>query len=147
MYSVGDKVRIIDAMNPDYIGRVATITKVSNYTNSPISYKLSVGGGDWLHSMLEKVGKDAWILRLKDESKEEGMTGEYYLDDEGEELDWLTQDLNKATVFDDKERAIYNFKLYEKAFVEKFGADAICNFGYTNIMKHFEFVEVEIIKK
>lgn len=88
--------------------------------------------------------KEAWVLRLKDESKEEGMTGEYYLDYDGEELDWLTQDLNSATVFEDKERAETNFKLYEKAIFEKFGAGAICNFGYTNIMKHFEFVEVEV---
>lgn len=90
--------------------------------------------------------KEAWVLRLKDESKEGDMTGEYYLDDNGEEMDWLTQDLNNATVFDDKERAINNFKLYEKAIFEKFGEDAVCNFGYTNIMKHFEFVEVEIME-
>lgn len=88
--------------------------------------------------------KDAWVLRLKDESKEDYMTGDYYLDDEGEEFDFLTQDLNKATVFDDKERAIKNYKIYEKAMIKKFGPSAICNFGYTNIMKHFEFVEVEL---
>lgn len=88
--------------------------------------------------------KEAWVLRLKDDSKEDYMIGEYYLDDKGEEFDFLTQELNKATVFDDKERAIKNFKLYEKEMFETFGSDSICNFGYTNIMKNFEFVEVEI---
>ncbi|EZH67918.1 hypothetical protein DH09_08340 [Bacillaceae bacterium JMAK1] len=88
--------------------------------------------------------KDAWILRLKPESKEEEMTGEYYLEGDGEELDWLTQNLNKATVFEDKEKAIEEFKYHEKMILEMFGEGAVCNFGYTNIMKHFEFVEVEI---
>lgn len=90
--------------------------------------------------------KDAWVLRLKEEFKEEGMTGDFYFDGDGEELNWLTQDLNKATIFEDKEQAIKNFKLHEKAIFEKYGTDAICNFGYTNIMKHFEFIAVEIIE-
>ncbi|MBM7633857.1 hypothetical protein [Geomicrobium sediminis] len=57
---------------------------------------------------------------------------------------WLTQNLNKATVFEDKEKAIEEFKYHEKMILEMFGEGAVCNFGYTNIMKHFEFVEVEI---
>ncbi|NEY20515.1 hypothetical protein G4D61_11165 [Bacillus ginsengihumi] len=88
--------------------------------------------------------KDAWVLRLKDESKEDYMTGDYYFDDKGEDVDWLTKDLNSATLFEDKECAIKNFKLHEKTIFDKFGKGAICNFGYTNLMKHFEFVEVEI---
>ncbi|KMK77612.1 hypothetical protein [Alkalihalobacillus pseudalcaliphilus] len=88
--------------------------------------------------------KDAWVLRLKDESKEEGMLGDYYLDEDGEELDWLTQDLSSATIFDNKKEAIEEFKLYEKLIFDNFGEDAICNFGYTNIMGNFEFVEVEV---
>lgn len=88
--------------------------------------------------------KEAWVLRLKSESKEEGMTGDYYFDNDGDELDWMTQDLNEATLFMDKEAAIKNFKNYEEAIFQKFGEGAICNFGWTNISENFDFVEVEV---
>lgn len=88
--------------------------------------------------------KEAWVLRLKSESKEEDMTGDYYFDNDGDEMDWVTRDLNEATVFMDKDAAIENFKTYEKAVFEKFGKDSICNFGWTNISKNFDFVEVEV---
>lgn len=87
--------------------------------------------------------KDAWVLRLREESKEEDMTGDYYLGEDGEELDWLTQDLQKASIITDKESYVENLKLHEQLIFERYGDDAVCNFGYTNIMKHFEFVEVE----
>lgn len=87
--------------------------------------------------------KDAWVLRLREESKEEGMTGDYFLEADGEELDWLTQDLNKALIIEDKESHVENLKIHEQLIYERYGKDAVCNFGYTNIMKHFEFVEVE----
>ncbi|MBO0962512.1 hypothetical protein J1P26_22720 [Neobacillus sp. MM2021_6] len=88
--------------------------------------------------------KDAWVLRLREESKEEDMTGDYYFAaEESEELDWLTQDLSKALIIPNKESYIENLKIHEQLIYERYGEDAICNFGYTNIMKHFEFVEVE----
>lgn len=55
IFAVGDKVKIIDAMNRDYIGSEAEVIKVSNFKNNPISYKLNVGGGDWLHSCLVEI--------------------------------------------------------------------------------------------
>jgi hypothetical protein len=88
--------------------------------------------------------KDAWVLRLREESKEEDMTVDYYLAaEDSEELDWMTQDLSKALIITNKESHIENLKIHEQLIHEQFGEDAICNFGYTNIMKHFEFVEVE----
>lgn len=91
--------------------------------------------------------KDMWVLRLKDEYKEEGMTGEYYHDDSerGEQADfmWLTQDLNEATLYN-KEEQIYWMKEYEKVTFEKHGPNAFCAAGYTYMMEHFDFVEVEV---
>lgn len=87
--------------------------------------------------------KDAWVLRLREESKEEEMVGDYYFAD-GEEVDWLTQDLNDALIIKDKESYIENLKVHEQFIYETYGEGAICNFGYTNMMKNFEFVEVEI---
>ena len=31
-----------------------------------------------------------------------------------------------------------------RGYFSKFGNDAICNAGYTHMMKHFDFVEVEV---
>ncbi|WML38689.1 hypothetical protein RCG19_15990 [Neobacillus sp. OS1-2] len=88
--------------------------------------------------------KDDWVLRLREESKEEDMMGDYYLAaEDSEEFDWLTQDLSKALIIANKESHIENLRIHEQLIHERFGNDAICNFGYTNIMKHFEFVEVE----
>lgn len=53
MYSVGDKVEIIDAMASDWIGKKAVVTKV--ISNNPICYKLDIGGSHWLHSTLKKI--------------------------------------------------------------------------------------------
>ncbi|GKV55993.1 hypothetical protein NCCP2222_19400 [Sporosarcina sp. NCCP-2222] len=89
--------------------------------------------------------KDAWVLRLKEESKELGMTGEYYHDENGEELDWITDDLQKATLYKDKDKEIELMKEHEQTLINMFGKDAVINFGYTNMMKHFEFVEVELV--
>ncbi len=88
--------------------------------------------------------KDAWVLRLKDEAKEEGMEGDIYFSDDAGEDDFLTNDLNKATIFPDKDKEIESLRAYEEGMYERFGPDAIVNFGYTNIMKNFDFVEVEI---
>ena len=85
--------------------------------------------------------KDAWVLRLKDESKD-GETGDWYYADDNEFDDFVTQDLNDATIFKDKEQAIKEMKDHEASIKKQFGEDAICNAGYTNMMKHFEWVEV-----
>lgn len=53
MFAVGDRVRVIDAMNRDRIGQEAEITK--NISSNPICYELNIGGGHWLHSCLEKI--------------------------------------------------------------------------------------------
>ena len=88
--------------------------------------------------------KEAWVLRLKEESKDPGMIGDFYHEANGEELDWITDDLQKATIYEDKEKEIELMKEHEQAIKSKYGEDAVINFGHTNMMKHFEFVEVEI---
>lgn len=92
--------------------------------------------------------KDGWVLRLKDESKEDGMEGDfYYCDDEDSEFlveEYLVQDLNGASIFYDKDAAIAHLKWHEKQIFERFGKDAICNAGYTNMMNNFEWFEVEV---
>lgn len=89
--------------------------------------------------------KDAWILRLKDETKDENqLSGEWYFDNKNEDNDFLTMDTDVATLYFDKEKGIEDFKNYEKAMINKFGNHAICNFGYTNMMRNFEFVEVTV---
>lgn len=98
---------------------------------------------------MDKMGtKDMWVLRLKDESKEEGMAGEYYHDDsergECAEWMWLTQDLSEATLYKDKEVVIAEMKSYEKVITDLHGPDAMCSYGYTHMMQNFEFVEVEV---
>lgn len=89
--------------------------------------------------------KEAWVLRLKDKTKaENGLNGEWYFSDDLEEYDWLTTNLDKAILYSDKDQAIKEFKKHEQAMIDQFGSHAICNFGYTNIMSNFEFVEVEV---
>ncbi len=89
--------------------------------------------------------KDAWVLRLKDETKNENhMLGEWYFCEENEENDFLTMDTNEATLYFDKERGIEAFKSYEKYMIARYGNHAFCDFGYTNMMKNFEFVEVTV---
>ncbi|MDZ5711630.1 hypothetical protein [Jeotgalibacillus haloalkalitolerans] len=89
--------------------------------------------------------RDAWVLKLKEESKEDGMEGVFYFcDEDGGENDFLTQDLNEATIFPDKYKEIESMKEYEKGMLSMFGTDAVLNAGYTHMMKNFEFVEVEI---
>lgn len=53
MYEVGDRVKILDAMARDWIGKEAEITKV--ITVGILCYELNIGGGHWTHSMLEKM--------------------------------------------------------------------------------------------
>lgn len=87
--------------------------------------------------------REAWVLRLKDESKD-GQTGEFYYSDENEFDDFVTQDLNDATIFKNKEKAIREMKAHEAVIKKEFGDDAVCNAGYTNMMRLFEWIEVEV---
>lgn len=89
--------------------------------------------------------KDAWVLRLKEEVKDENLlNGEWYFNSRDEANDWLTTALYRATLYFNKEQAIEDFKNYEQAMIDNFGNHAICNFGYTNIMNNFEFVAVTV---
>ena len=90
----------------------------------------------------------AWVLRLKNDFREDWMEEgqDYYLNDK-EEDEFLTDDLQQAVIIKDKEVQIQEFKDHENYMIERFGDNAICNFGYTNIMKHFEFVHVDIKPK
>lgn len=49
----GDKVRILDAMDPKYIGRVTTVVKTN--LSSPFSARLKDPSGWWMFSSLEVV--------------------------------------------------------------------------------------------
>lgn len=49
----GDKVRILDAMDPKYIGRETTVVKVN--LNSPFSARLENPSGWWMFSSLEVI--------------------------------------------------------------------------------------------
>lgn len=95
--------------------------------------------------------KDGWVLRLKDDTKEDGMVGDFYFDSEENDTEsfelFLTQDLNKAAVFYDKEAAVASMKFHEDYMFKKFGDQAFINAGYTNMMKNFEWVEVEVESK
>lgn len=88
--------------------------------------------------MAEK--QDAWVLRLKDEFNDSKEV-QYYTGNEDAEL---TADLNEANIIYNKDDAENWMKKWEEAIFSKFGNDAICNAGYTHMMKHFEFVEVEV---
>ncbi|MGE7091661.1 hypothetical protein ACQKII_09460 [Lysinibacillus sp. NPDC048646] len=89
--------------------------------------------------MAEK--QEAWVLRLKDEFNDSTVP-QYYSEDE--DTEWLTDDLNQANIIYDKEAAEKWMKNWEKAIFDKYGKDAICNAGHTHMMKHFEWVEVEV---
>ena len=88
--------------------------------------------------------QEAWVLRLKYEAKETGMVGDYYFNVDDGENDWVTDDLQKATIYPDKEREIETMKSHDKYMAARYGEDAIRNYGYINMMKNFEFVEVEL---
>ncbi|OEC01287.1 hypothetical protein EYB33_12090 [Lysinibacillus sphaericus] len=86
--------------------------------------------------------KTGWILRLKKEYQE-NQDKEFYFCDETD--DYLTDDFKQAELFVDKELIITAMKKHEQFIKSKFGKNAICNFGYTNMMERFEFVEVEYL--
>ncbi len=84
--------------------------------------------------------KVAWALSLKDEFNDSEVP-QYYADDEDLEI---TEDLSKANIINDKDAAEDSMKKWEKFIFEKYGKNAICNAGFTHMMKHFEWVEVEV---
>lgn len=90
--------------------------------------------------------REAWVLQLKQEVAKADYEGEvlFLTDSEETDYDFLTENLQEATLFYDKEKAIEELKSYEKIMFEKFGPDAICNFGYTNISKNFDWVPVDV---
>ncbi|WPK12264.1 hypothetical protein R6U77_00835 [Lysinibacillus louembei] len=85
--------------------------------------------------------KDAWVLRLKDEFNDSGVPQYYTGNDEDE---GLSDDLREANIINDKDVAETWMKKWEEAIFAKFGEGAICNAGYTHMMKHFEWVQVEV---
>lgn len=90
--------------------------------------------------------KEAWVLQLKSEVAKEDYDGEvlFLTDSEETYYDFLTENLQEATLIFDKEKEIEYLKAYEKHMFEKFGPNAICNFGYTNISKNFDWVPVDV---
>lgn len=89
---------------------------------------------------MAKEKQEAWVLRLKDKFNDSEVA-QYY---SGDEDDGLTADLNEANIIYNKDDAENWMKKWEEAIFSKFGNDAICNAGYTHMMKHFDFVEVEV---
>lgn len=83
-----------------------------------------------------------WVLRLKEEFKWDEMSGDYYFNPN--EDDSLTDDLQNASLFKNKDETIQEMKRHERFMINRYGEDAIVNEGYTNMMKNFEFVEVEV---
>lgn len=83
--------------------------------------------------------KEAWVLRAL-YYKEEGQPVYY-----GEED--LTTDLQEALIISDKEKFLKEAYEHERATKERFGENAVCNAGYTNIITNFEFVEVEEVEE
>lgn len=88
--------------------------------------------------------KDAWVLRVKSEVAEEHHGNEvlYLTDDEAS--DFVTDNIQEAQLIFDKEKEIESMKAHDKYMFERFGPNAICNFGYTNIMKNFDRVPVDV---
>ena len=88
--------------------------------------------------------RDAWALRLKQEIADEEYEGRIMYLSHREPEDNLTDDLQRATIYKNKQVQIEWFKKHEKFMEDKYGENPICNFGWTNISKNFDFVEVEV---
>lgn len=88
--------------------------------------------------------KQAWVLRLKEEISSAELDGRpYYLCDD-EATEFLTANIKKSEIIWDKEKQIQEMKHYDKYMIDKYGKDAIRNFGWEHISKWFDFVEVEV---
>lgn len=89
--------------------------------------------------------KQAWVLRLKEEISNKEYDGvSLYLCD-NESIDFLTNDLQQATIIYDKEHYIQETKDYDKHMIDKFGKDAVRNGGWEHISEHFDFAKVMLI--
>lgn len=86
--------------------------------------------------------KTAWVLRLKKDIARIEFDGQDMFLCDDESIDFLTNDLQQATIIYDKEKQIEDFKRHDKAIIDKFGEDAVRNFGWENISKKFDFVKV-----
>lgn len=90
-----------------------------------------------------EIGTVLWVLKLRDSARDEDTaTGDWFYK-EGDAFE-LTDDVNKAECYEDKDAEIAFMKSHERRTKERWGDDAICNYGYTNMMRNFEFVEVEV---
>ncbi len=87
--------------------------------------------------------QDAWVLQLKEEISNEHFDGEilYLAEDFDEEL---TDDLNRAEIYYDKEEIIEFMKEHDAILIREYGENSIRNFGWENISKNFNFVEVTV---
>lgn len=74
MYTTGTRVRIISALDPSWIGKEGNIIRASWRRGNRTNYNLDIGGGDWLHSQIEKVEmKNVPIKNINFEDKPEEM--------------------------------------------------------------------------
>ncbi|MEK4148949.1 hypothetical protein NST02_17960 [Robertmurraya sp. FSL W8-0741] len=88
--------------------------------------------------------REAWVLQLKPEVAIEQYEGKTLFLTDDDEIDFLTENLQKAELIFDKEGEIERQKAHEKIITDRYGLDSVCNFGYTNISKNFEWVPVEV---
>lgn len=82
--------------------------------------------------------KSAWVLKAK--SYKEGGMSVYFGNED------LTTDLQDALIVYEKEKFLKEAFDHERVIKERYGDNAICNAGYTNITTNFEFVEVELVE-
>lgn len=89
-----------------------------------------------------KGTKTAWVLRLKKDIAKVEFDGQDMFLCDDESIEFLTDDLQQATLIYDKEQYIKETKAYDKFMIERFGKECIRNGGWEHISKHFDFVEV-----
>lgn len=87
---------------------------------------------------------EAWVLQLKPEIAKEEYEGKVLFLTDDEDVDFLTENLQRAELIFNKEKEIEWRKAYEKSIFDRFGPNAVCNFGYTNISKNFDWVQVDV---
>lgn len=90
-----------------------------------------------------KIGDVLWVLKLRESVRDEAMATSDWFYAENEPFS-LTDDVNAADWYEDKDAEIESMKVHEAQMKEMYGERAICNYGYTNTMLNFEFVEVEV---
>lgn len=121
MYSVGDKVKIVDAMEPSWLGDEAEITGI--VSENPICYTLNIGGGHWLHSSLEE------IIEEELEPKVEGRLFLITFDDDDPIELFVKDDINRPNCPEAEEVmtawvldniGYKSFKAYELGAFERF---------------------------